>query len=182
MNNRHSGILLHITSIPSRYGIGDMGSYAYAFIDFLASSGQRFWQILPINPTDGINGNSPYSCSSAFGGNPLLISPQMMVIEGFLDASDLNIPASFSDGKVDYYSVGLFKEKIFNSAFKRFQKITDHSDFDQFVQEEHHWLEDFALFNVIKSNYGGRGWNDWPSPLSGRRGCRGSRNRHWLLF
>ena len=92
MHKRHSGILLHITSLPSKYGIGDMGSFAYAFVDFAASCGQKYWQILPINPTDGINGNSPYSCSSAFAGNPLLISPEMMVIEGFLQASDVNIP------------------------------------------------------------------------------------------
>ena len=99
MNKRHSGILLHITSLPSKYGIGDMGSFAYAFLDFLASSGQKYWQILPVNPTDGINGNSPYSCSSAFAGNPLLISPEMMVIEGFLHPSDLNIPTAFAEDK-----------------------------------------------------------------------------------
>src|SRR5208283_4360842 len=113
MDKRHSGILLHITSLPSKYGIGDLGPFAYAFADFLASCGQKYWQILPINPTDGINGNSPYSCSSAFGGNPLLISPEMMVIEGFLQPSDLNISASFSEERVDYASVGAFKEKIF---------------------------------------------------------------------
>ena len=93
MFKRHSGILLHITSLPSKYGIGDMGPYAYAFVDFLGDCGQKYWQILPINPTDGINGNSPYSCFSAFGGNPLLISPEMMVIEGFLHASNLKTPA-----------------------------------------------------------------------------------------
>src|SRR5271155_5688417 len=105
MNNRHSGILLHITSLPSKYGIGDMGPFAHAFVDFAASCGQKFWQILPINPTDGINGNSPYSCSSAFGGNPLLISPEMMVIDNFLLCSDLDLPLSFAQDKVDYAKV-----------------------------------------------------------------------------
>ena len=95
MDKRQSGILLHITSLPSKYGIGDMGSFAYAFVDFLVVAQQRYWQILPINPTDGINGNSPYSCSCVFAGNPLLISPEMMVIEGFLSASDVRPPASF---------------------------------------------------------------------------------------
>jgi len=169
MYKRRSGILLHITSIPSRYGIGDMGSFAYAFVDFAAGCGQKYWQILPINPTDGINGNSPYSCSSAFGGNPLLISPEMMVIEGFLQPSDVNITVPFAEGKVDYASVGAFKEKIFNAAFRRFQKKTDREDFDRFVKAQQYWLEDFALFTVIKSVYGGRGWNEWPQSLKTRK-------------
>src|ERR1700685_4527995 len=125
MHKRHSGILLHITSLPSKYGIGDMGSFAYAFVDFAASCEQKYWQILPINPTDGINGNSPYSCSSAFAGNALLISPEMMVIEGFLKASDVNIPTLLSAEKVDYTKVAGLKEKIFNAAFRRFQKSSD---------------------------------------------------------
>src|ERR1035438_8054879 len=105
MHKRHSGILLHITSLPSKYGIGDMGSFSYAFVDFLDSCQQKYWQILPINPTDGINGNSPYSCSCAFGGNPLLISPEMMVIEGFLKAGDVHTPSLLDEGRVDYASV-----------------------------------------------------------------------------
>ena len=162
MHKRHSGILLHITSLPSKYGIGDMGPFAYAFVDFAASSEQKYWQILPINPTDGINGNSPYSCSSAFAGNPLLISPEMMVIENFLQASDLNIPMRLVEEKVDYARVGPFKEKIFNTAYRRFQKRTDRKDFDNFVKTQHYWLEDFALFTVIKSVHGGLCWNEWP--------------------
>ena len=169
MHKRYSGILLHITSLPSKYGIGDMGSFAYAFVDFAASSGQKYWQILPINPTDGINGNSPYSCSSAFAGNPLLISPEMMVIEGFLQPSDVNIPVLLAEAKVDYARVGALKEKIFNAAFRRFQKISDRKDFDQFVRAQHYWLEDFALFTVIKSVYGGRSWNEWPQALKNRQ-------------
>src|SRR5271170_1015220 len=133
MHKRHSGILLHITSLPSKYGIGDMGSFAYAFVDFLSSCGQKYWQILPINPTDGINSNSPYSCSSAFGGNPLLISPEMMVIEGFLRPSDVNIPTPFAENKVDYARVEVFKSKIFNTAYRLFQKRKDREDFDHFV-------------------------------------------------
>jgi 4-alpha-glucanotransferase len=169
MHKRYSGILLHITSLPSKYGIGDMGSFAYAFLDFAASCGQKYWQILPINPTDGINGNSPYSCSSAFAGNPLLISPEMMVIEGFLKVSDVHIPTPLVEEKVDYARVGPFKEKIFNAAFQRFQKRTDRADFDRFVKEQHYWLEDFALFTVIKAVLGGRSWNEWPKALKTRR-------------
>ena len=169
MPKRHSGILLHITSLPSKYGIGDMGSFAYAFVDFLSSCGQKYWQILPINPTDGLNGNSPYSCSSSFAGNPLLISPEMMVIEGFLRPSDVNISTPLFEGKVDYARVRAFKEKIFNSAYRRFQKTTDREDFDRFVKAQHYWLEDFALFTVIKGVYGGRCWNEWPRALKARR-------------
>src|SRR5271163_2305637 len=119
MHKRHSGILLHITSLPSKYGIGDMGSFAYAFVDFLNSCGQKYWQVLPINPTDGINGNSPYSCSSAFAGNELLISPEMIVIEGFLQPNDVKVSLPLAGEKVDYARVTAFKEKIFNTAFRR---------------------------------------------------------------
>lgn len=169
MPKRHSGILLHITSLPSQYGIGDMGSFAYAFVDFLNSAGQKYWQILPINPTDGINGNSPYSCSSSFAGNALLISPEMMVIEGFLRPCDVKVPRTLAEEKVDYAKVGAFKEKIFNAAYRRFQKTTDREDFDHFVRAQNHWIDDFALFTVIKAVYGGRGWNEWPRALKTRQ-------------
>jgi len=169
MDKRHSGILLHITSLPSKHGIGDMGGFAYAFVDFLVASGQKYWQILPINPTDGINGNSPYSCSSAFAGNSLLISPEMMVIEGFLKASEVNASTSLPEERVDYAGVGTFKERIFNAAYRRFQKNTDREDFDRFVRDQQYWLEDFALFTVIKSVYGGRSWNEWPKALKTRQ-------------
>jgi len=169
MHKNYSGILLHITSLPSKYGIGDMGSFAYAFADFAASCGQRYWQVLPINPTDGINGNSPYSCSSAFAGNELLISPDMMVIEGFLHPSEVNILKPMPEGRVDYAAVRAYKEKAFNLAYRRFQKNKDREDFDRFVHEQHYWLEDFALFTVIKSVHGGRGWNEWPAALKDRQ-------------
>jgi len=169
MNKRHSGILLHITSLPSKYGIGDMGSFAYAFVDFLSASQQRYWQILPINPTDAINGNSPYSCSSAFAGNPLLISPEMMVIEGFLQASDVSVPMPLMEDKVDYIRTVTFKEKIFNAAFRHFQNSMDHEDFKNFTKNQRYWLDDFALFTVIKNIHGGIGWSEWPKALKGRQ-------------
>ncbi|MDE2221545.1 MAG: 4-alpha-glucanotransferase [Candidatus Omnitrophica bacterium] len=169
MDKRHSGILLHITSLPSQYGIGDMGPFAHAFVDFAASSGQAYWQILPVNPTDGINGYSPYSCYSAFAGNPLLISPELMVMENFLSASDADGSMFAVDERVDYPKVVRFKEKIFNAAYRRFQKRTDRRDFDQFVEQEHYWLEDFALFTVIKSVHGGLCWNEWPGSLKNRQ-------------
>jgi 4-alpha-glucanotransferase len=160
-----------------------MGSFAYAFVDFAVSSRQKYWQILPINPTDGINGNSPYSCSCAFAGNPLFISPEMLVIEGFLLASEIRAPLSLGEGAVDYPKVRAFKEKIFKRAFARFLKNptrpigesaasgkeTLREDFDCFVKAQKGWLDDFALFSAIKSAYGGRCWNEWPQPLKKRQ-------------
>ncbi len=92
-----------------------------------------------------------------------------MVIEGFLQASDLNIPMPFAEDKVDYSKVGAFKEKIFNAAYRRFQKRTDREEFDRFVHDQDYWLEDFALFTVIKSVHGGPCWNEWPKALKTRQ-------------
>src|SRR5688572_4436215 len=97
---RSSGILLHPTSLPGRFGIGDLGPEAYQFVDFLAESGQSWWQVLPLGPTG--YGNSPYMCFSAFAGNPMLISPEVLVGEGLLDRADLDNPPSFPRERVDY--------------------------------------------------------------------------------
>ncbi len=100
--DRRSGILLHVTSLPSRFGIGDLGPEAYRFADFLHRSGQRLWQILPLVPTDTLMGNSPYGSSSAFAGNPLLVSPEKLVEDGFLSRSDLSGAPRFPQGRVEY--------------------------------------------------------------------------------
>src|SRR5579884_2913581 len=99
MKRRGSGILLHITSLPSPYGIGDLGPWAYKFVDFLSETKQSFWQILPLNPTSGGFGNSPYSSPSAFAGNPLLISPDLLVEDGLLLKSDIEDDSPFPDRK-----------------------------------------------------------------------------------
>jgi len=99
---RRSGILLHVTSLPSRFGIGDLGPEAYRFADFLHRAGQRLWQIPSPRPDDTLRGNSPYGSSSAFAGNPLLISPERLVEEGFLGKSDLSGSPRFPHGNVDY--------------------------------------------------------------------------------
>jgi len=112
MKKRNSGILLHITSLPSPYGIGDLGSNAYQFVDFLKQSGQHFWQILPLTPTNIFLGNSPYSSCSTFAGNTLLISPEMLIKNGFLSKSDIHIPNTLSDKKVNYSAVTKFKNKL----------------------------------------------------------------------
>src|SRR3990172_7791095 len=112
MKRRGSGILLHVTSLPSNYGIGDLGPWAYRFVDFLSESKQSFWQILPLNPTDLAFGNSPYSSPSAFAGNPLLISPESLVADGLLLNSDIDDAHLFSNERVDFTAVTNYKEAL----------------------------------------------------------------------
>ena len=168
MNERASGILLHVTSLPSPYGIGDFGLGAYRFIDFLTEAGQRYWQILPLAPTNPVLGNSPYSSPSAFAGNTLLISPELLIQEGWLYAHDLPKAASLTD-QVDYGSSIQFKNSILQIAYKRF-KTQGGQDFlfDQFCQNNAHWLDDYALFTVIKQQHQDAPWYDWPKDVRDR--------------
>ncbi|MCX5681655.1 MAG: 4-alpha-glucanotransferase, partial [Candidatus Omnitrophica bacterium] len=117
MKKRASGILLHISSLPSRFGIGDLGKGAYAFVDFLAQAKQTYWQILPLNPTDIAMGNCPYSSCSAFANNILFISPELLVEHGFLRAEDLKDIPSLSDSRVNYKDVISYKTAILEKAF-----------------------------------------------------------------
>lgn len=166
---RSSGILLHITSLPSLFGIGDLGPQAFSFIDLLAKSGQTHWQILPINPTDGINAHSPYSCSSAFAGNPLLISPQVMVAEGYLTAAEIRQVPVFQKTQVEFERVQNYKNKLFQIAFKKFQKKSiNNTNYQQFCLEHSFWLEDYACFVALKGNLKGQSWQDWPKNLRNR--------------
>lgn len=159
---KSSGILLHITSLPSSFGIGDLGPQSFSFIDFLAKSGQTHWQILPINPTDGINAHSPYSCSSAFAGNPLLISPQVMVTEKFITAKEMGRPPVFPKNQVDFESVQQYKNKLFQLAFKRFvTKGLNDVAYKQFCLTQSFWLEDYAIFVALKGYLKGKSWQDW---------------------
>ena len=147
MEKRGCGILLHITSLPSPYGIGDMGPDAYRFADFLAESSQRYWQILPLNNTCAAYGNSPYSSFSAFAGNHLLISPDQMVNHGFLSKSDIKNVPPISEGKVDYPTVTSFKNKLFCLAYeKNREKLLAHKEFQRFCDENASWLDDYTLF------------------------------------
>ncbi len=167
---RESGILLHITSLPSRFGIGDLGPGAYRFADFLRRAGQRLWQVLPLCPTDPIHGNSPYNSTSAFAGNVLLISPESMVREGFLRSADLKGAPAFPEGKTDYPAVSRFKQRLFNRAFERFGKSgrKHEEDFAAFCDGNSRWLDDYALFVVLKGRHRGRAWNEWPRRLRDR--------------
>lgn len=164
---RGSGILLHITSLPSPYGIGDMGPWAYKFVDFLSETKQSYWQILPLNPPAPTCNNSPYHGSSAFAGNTLLISPELMVHEGLLTEEDIKPLPSFQKNKVNYLEVISHKEKIFSKAYEHF-KEEDKSEFEKFCSENSNWLEDFVLFAALRAHLK-QVWSEWPPELRDRQ-------------
>lgn len=163
---RKSGILLHPTSLPGPYGIGDLGPEAYRWIDFLADSGTQLWQILPLGPTG--YGDSPYQCFSAFAGNPYLISPLMLVDDGLLSVSDLRDRPDFPVETVDYGSVISWKTALLHRAFASFEKNSSgdlHQEFQVFSEENRSWLDDYALFMAIKESQDLRSWTEWPLDL-----------------
>jgi 4-alpha-glucanotransferase len=170
MTRRGSGILLHPTSLPSPYGVGDLGPGAFRFVDFLAESRQQYWQLLPLTPTSTALGNSPYSCDSAFAGNPLVISPEVMVQHGWLKSADLRHPhISFDSHRVDYGQATAFKSGLFQLAFERAKESLDrHEEFLQFVRDGGDWLADYALFRALKELHRGEPWPHWPPPLRDR--------------
>ncbi len=170
MSKRGSGILLHITSLPSPYGIGDLGPDAYRFVDFLAETQQSYWQILPLTLTCPAYGNSPYSSFSALAGNTLLISPERMVRTGVLPESDINDIPDFRTDRVDYDAVAAFKNSLFNRAYEiNRDKLSDNNDFQIFCAENSHWLHDYTLFISIKKDLDGVVWSKWPEDLRDRK-------------
>jgi len=151
MENRESGILLHITSLCSKYGIGDLGQHAYEFVDFLKEGGQKLWQILPLNPT-GFK-DSPYQSFSTFAGNPLLICPEELVKWGLLKKSDLVDVPLFPEDKVDYGAIIKFKSAFTRTAYQRFVQLDApllKKAYDQFIEKNKAWLEDYSLFMALK--------------------------------
>jgi 4-alpha-glucanotransferase len=168
MDKRGSGVLLHITSVPSPYGVGDLGPGTYDFVDFLTVSRQRYWQILPLNPTDPVFDHSPYHSYSAFAFNPLLISPNLLAEERLLDQRDLLGLPKFPKEIVDYRSVRQFKKKIFHLAYECFKKKTDEEDFEKFCKENASWLDDYSLFVALKARLRAKSWNEWPSEVRDR--------------
>ena len=159
---RARGVLLHTSSLPSPYGIGDFGPPAYRFVDFLSDCGQRYWQVLPLNPTDGIFGNSPYSSVSAFALDPLFISPDLLVQNGWLKESDLKAVAHFQEGQTDYAAVRKDKGLIFEQAFQNFKRDRVHSSrYEKFCSDQRGWLEDFAMFSILKKYFSGKVWSNW---------------------
>ncbi|MGM0381973.1 MAG: 4-alpha-glucanotransferase [Thermodesulfobacteriota bacterium] len=169
MKRRGSGILLHITSLPSAYGIGDLGPEAYRWVDFLAETKQSIWQILPLNPTDLAHGNSPYQSVSAFAGNPLLISPERMVREGFLTQSDVENVPGHQISPTDYSAVTAGKECILRVAYERFQQGGTRHEYERFCSENSSWLEDFALFTALRDRFPGKSWTEWPQEVRDRQ-------------
>ena len=165
MNTRGSGVLLHITSLPSRFGIGDLGPAAYEFVRFLADAGQRYWQILPIHPTDAEYDNSPYHALSAFASNTLLISPKLMVTDEFLDASDLESVPAFSPETVHYEAVTAWKERIFSLAFERFVRRGKSPEFTDFCRKNKEWLDDYAIFMALRRRMAPALRDTWPDEL-----------------
>jgi len=162
---RASGILLHITSLPSCYGIGDLGPSARAWIDRLADAGQSWWQSLPFGPAG--YGNSPYEPLSTFAGNELLISPEDLIDDGLLRPDDC-ADSSFSTTAVDYAAVIPFKLRLLETAWSNFVagRRTDLGNaFSEFCENEGHWLDDYALFRALKARFSGASYLDWPADL-----------------
>ncbi len=170
MRSRGSGILLHLTSLPSPYGIGDLGPWAYRFANLLSQAGQSYWQVLPLNPIEQINGNSPYYSFSAFAGNVLLISPELLAEAGFLTQNDLREIPPFPNERCDYSSVAPYKTQLLYRAYERFKSNHhERNSYDEFCKKNEAWLEDFALFVVIKNQFSGKSWGDWEKGLRDRR-------------
>ena len=147
---RASGILLHPTSLPGPYGIGDFGDEAYTFADFLAAAGQSYWQMLPLGPTG--YGDSPYQCFSALAGNTLLISPQRLVQSGLLSEDDLKPAPRFPSLRVDFGRVIDYKKALLEKAFDNFKRKAGdglRADLAAFCYENNWWLEDYALFRAL---------------------------------
>jgi 4-alpha-glucanotransferase len=166
---RSSGILLHPTSLPGPYGIGDIGPQAYRFIDWLSSAGSKLWQVLPLGPTG--YGDSPYQNFSAFAGNPYLISPDELVAEGLLNQDDLIEMTDLPNTHVDFGLIIPRKLGLLHKAFSNYRLHSEHlrSAFDYFCAENSSWLEDYALFMALKEANGGGAWNGWSEPLRVRK-------------
>ena len=166
---RESGVLVSITSLSSSYGIGDLGEGAFRFADFLHAAGQNLWQILPLNPTGLEFGNSPYSSSSAFAMNPLLLSPQLLVRKGLLEEKDIETIPESSVLRTNYRAVTEGKGSILARAFKNFMETQlDARGFSRFCDANRHWLDDHTLFSAIRSDMQGLAWRNWPVPLRDR--------------
>jgi 4-alpha-glucanotransferase len=166
---RSAGVLLHITSLPSAFGVGDLGPEAYLFANFLKEHSQRYWQILPLNTTGAAQGYSPYSSTSCMAGNTLLISPQLLVNDALLDETDLSEFHISNKGRARFEEAARVREILFAKAYDRFKK----SDglrlvFIKFMREEAYWLDDYALYVVIKKYNDNKPWYEWPAKYKHR--------------
>ncbi|CAG0999578.1 MAG: 4-alpha-glucanotransferase [Anaerolinea sp.] len=194
--HRASGILLHPTSLPGRYGIGDLGRNAYRFVDYLVGLGQTYWQILPLGPTSF--GDSPYQTLSAMAGNPNLVSLDMLVEAGWLTPQDVMSVPNFPRYQVDYGNVIIYHDKMLNTAYQRFAQNKEsaaRTRFEAWCKANTDWLDDFALFVALKDSYEGRPWTMWdkkealrdPAALAAARtkhatAIESHKFRQWLFF
>lgn len=163
---RSSGIILHPTSLPSLFGIGDLGSEACSFADFLGETGTHLWQMLPLGPTG--YGNSPYQSLSVFAGNPLLISPDRLIQEGSLLADDINDTPPFSRTSVEFEAAGNYKRNLFRKSWALFQKKAnsrERDEFEAFCQGNANWLDTFALFMSLREAHNLKAWNTWEEDI-----------------
>ena len=165
---RASGLLLHVTSLPGRFGVGDLGPSAFSWIDDLHQAGQQWWQALPVGPTG--YGNSPYQSLCSFAGNSLIISPESLISDGLLQASDCE--TDFPANMVDYVRVIPFRNRLIEKAWTNF-RAGESSDlrvpFEEFCAESAGWLEDYALFRALKFKFRGSYYLEWPAELVRRR-------------
>ncbi len=177
---RSSGILLHPTSLPGAYGIGELGAEAHAFADFLRDAGQRIWQVLPLGPTG--YGDSPYQCFSAFAGNPLLISMDELVARGYLDAGDLAGRPEFPVDTVDFGAVIAWKLPLLRQAYEGFRSRTGEArqEFEAFCRRHSSWLDEFALFMALKDAHKLAIWTEWEPELALREPAALERAREKL--
>ncbi|WP_247908891.1 4-alpha-glucanotransferase [Streptococcus sanguinis] len=168
MKKRQSGVLMHISSLPGKYGIGSFGQSAYDFVDFLVRTKQRYWQILPLGTTS--YGDSPYQSFSAFAGNTYFIDFDILIEEGLLNESDVK-GADFGDDprKVDYAKIFDARRPIMEKAVARFLKADDLSDYESFVEQNAAWLEVFAEYMAIKEHFDNLAWTEWPDEAIRRR-------------
>ncbi|NUQ80987.1 MAG: 4-alpha-glucanotransferase [Bacteroidetes bacterium] len=170
--DRSAGILLHPTSLPGRYGIGDLGDQAYRFIDFLKASDIGLWQVLPLGPTG--YGDSPYQCFSAFAGNPLMVSPDKLVTQGLLTAEDVRQVPAFNPLQIDFGWVIGYKTDLLRKAYQTFsttEVLKDKNyrkEYTKFCKANAAWLDDYALFMAVKNHHGGVHWKEWAADIRHR--------------
>ncbi len=170
MKRRGSGILLHVTSLPSRFGVGDFGPAARRFVEFCHRSAQSYWQILPLTPTSTFIGNSPYSGDSAFALNPLLVSPEKLVEDGYLEPGEIEGYIQDDPTRAEYEKAEAFKLDLLRRAFARRRSGLDADPaFAAFVADNAFWLDEYALFRAVKAERGGQEWTGWPPELRLRR-------------
>ena len=172
-SNRSAGILMHVTSLPSLFGIGDFGPQARHFADVLHRSYQKYWQILPLNPTEPADAHSPYSSYSSQAGNTLLISPELLADDGLLTQDDLKLQYQTETNRVDFEETIHTKTALFNLAWDNFKNDATHvlqAPFAEFCNNEAHWLDDFALYIVLKQHHNNNPWHAWPNEYRLRDG------------